>query len=148
MAIAQRCVNYFSAPSSANIKTGPKTNVEDGNFKLKPTLTNMVQQSPFYGKASKDANALLQHFLEICNTFTIRGVLWDVVRLHLFPFSLLGKTKLWFYTNKEVVSTWEKCSNAFLTKFFLLGKTNALRNMILSYQQLMDDTIAEAWECL
>jgi hypothetical protein len=24
------------------------------------------------------------------------------------------------------VSTWEKCSNAFLTKFFLLGKTNVI----------------------
>jgi hypothetical protein len=24
------------------------------------------------------------------------------------------------------VSTWEKCSNAILAKFFLLGKTNAL----------------------
>jgi hypothetical protein len=28
-----------------------------------------------------------------------------VVRLHLFPFSLLGKVKHWFYSNKEVVST-------------------------------------------
>jgi hypothetical protein len=46
------------------------------------------------------------------------------------------------------VSTWEKCSNAFLTKFFLLGKTNALRNKISAFQQLMDKTITEAWECL
>jgi hypothetical protein len=46
------------------------------------------------------------------------------------------------------VSTWEKCFNAFLTKFFLLGKTNALRKKISGFQQLIDDTIAEAWECL
>jgi hypothetical protein len=46
------------------------------------------------------------------------------------------------------VSTWEKCSNAFLTKFFLLGKTNALRNKISRFQQLTDETITEAWECL
>jgi hypothetical protein len=57
----------------------------------------------------------------------------------------LGKAKQWFYANKEVVSTWE-CSNAFLTKFFSLGKTNALRNEISSFQQLMNETIAEAWE--
>jgi hypothetical protein len=54
-----------------------------------------------------------------------------VVRLRLFPFSLLGKVKQWFYCNKEAVSTWEKCSNAFLAKFFLLGKTTALRNKII-----------------
>jgi hypothetical protein len=33
-----------------------------------------VQQSPFCGKASKDANTQLQHFLGICSTFTIQGV--------------------------------------------------------------------------
>jgi hypothetical protein len=87
----------------------------------------MVQQSPFCGKASEDANAHLQHFLEINSTFTIRGVTQDAVPLCLFPFSMLGKVKQWFYSKKEAVSTWEKCSNAFLAKFFFpLGKTNAL----------------------
>jgi hypothetical protein len=94
---AQRCINNFPAPSSANIG--------DGYFELKPALINMVQQIPFYSKASEDANAHLQHFLEICSTFTIRGVTQDVVHLRLFPFSLLIKVKQWFYSNKEAVST-------------------------------------------
>jgi hypothetical protein len=68
---AQKCINDFLAPSSANIRIGPETNIGDDIFKLKPTLINMVQQSPFCGKASEDANAHLQHFLEICNIFTI-----------------------------------------------------------------------------
>jgi hypothetical protein len=106
---AWKCINDFSAPSSANIRTDPEMNIGDGSFKLKPTLINMVQQSPFYGKASKDANAHLQHFLEICSTFNIRG-------------AVLGKAKQWFYSNKEAVSTWEKCSNAFLVKFFSVGQ--------------------------
>jgi hypothetical protein len=71
-----------------------------------------------------------------------------VVRLRPFPFSLLGKVKQWFYSNKEAVSTWEKRSNAFLAKFFPLGKTNALQNKISTFEQLMDKTIAEAWERL
>jgi hypothetical protein len=136
------------ALSSANIKTGPETNVGDGNFKLKPTLINMVHSSPFFGKASDDANAHRQHFLEIYSTFTIRCMPQDGVRLDLFPFSLLGKVKQWFYANKEVVSTREKCSNAFLTKLLLLSKTNALQNKISSFQQLKDETIIEAWERL
>jgi hypothetical protein len=81
----------------------------------------MVQQSLFRGKASEDANDHLQHFLEICSTFTIR-VTQDAVRLRLFPFSLLEKVKHWIYSNKEVVSTWGKCSNAFLAKFFSIGQ--------------------------
>jgi hypothetical protein len=54
--------------------------------------------------------------------------------------------KQWFYSNMETVSAWEKCSNEFLTKFFPLGKTNAIQNMISGFQQLTDETIAEAWE--
>jgi hypothetical protein len=144
----RKCVNDFLAPSSSNVRTRPATNVGDGSFELKPTLINMVQQSPFCGKASKDGNAHLQHFSKICSTFTIRGVTQDVVHLCLFPFSLLGKAKQWFYSNKEATSTWDKCSNAFLTKFFLLGKNDALQNKISTFQQLTNETIADAWEHL
>jgi hypothetical protein len=138
----------FSAPSSANIRTGLETNIGYDSFELIPALINMVQQSPLYGKAWVHANTHLQHFLEISSTFIVRGVTQDVVRLRLFPFSLLGKVKQWFYSNKEAMLTWEKCSNAFLTKFFPLGKPNALRNKISRFWQLIDETITEAWECL
>jgi hypothetical protein len=85
---ARRCINDFSDPSSANVRTGLGMNIGDGSFELKPAFINMVQESPFCGKALEDANAHLQHFLEICNTFTICGVTQDAVRLCLFPFSL------------------------------------------------------------
>jgi hypothetical protein len=117
-------------------------NFNDGNFKLEPALIIMVQQSPFCSKVSEDANAHLQHFFEICSIFTIRGVTQDAVHLRLFPFSLLGRAKQWFYSNKEAVSTWEKCSNAFLATFFPFGKTNALQNKISTFQQVKDATPA------
>jgi hypothetical protein len=68
-------------------------NVGDNGFKLKPALINMVQANQFYEKAHEDASAHLQHFLEICSIFTIKGVTKDVILLHFFPFSLLGKAK-------------------------------------------------------
>ena len=104
----------------------------------------MVQASSFCGKAHEDANAHLQHFLEICSIFTIKGVSQEAIRLRLFPFSLLGKAKQWFYSNRNTVDTYDKCSNAFLVKFFPMGKTNALRNKISSFQQLADELIPEA----
>jgi hypothetical protein len=57
----QKCINDFSAPSNANIRTGPEMNIRDGSFELKLAFINMVQQIPFYGKASEVANAHLQH---------------------------------------------------------------------------------------
>jgi hypothetical protein len=95
--MAERTIREFSAPSNTNVPTGPTTMVGDRNFELKPVLINMVQANPFFGKPNEDANAHLQHFLEVCRTFTIRGVMDDAIRLCLFLFSLLGKAKQWFY---------------------------------------------------
>jgi hypothetical protein len=95
--MAERTIREFSAPSNTNVPTRPTTVVGDGNFELKPALINMVQANPLSGKPNEDANAHLQHFLEVCWTFTIRGVTDDAIRLRLFPFSLLGKAKQWFY---------------------------------------------------
>ena len=85
-------------------------------------------------------------FLEICRTFTIKEVNEEAIRLRLFLFSLLGKAKQWFYSNHNAIYTWDKCSNAFLVKFFPMEKTNALHNKISSFQQLADESIPEAWE--
>jgi hypothetical protein len=104
--------------------------VGDNGFELKPTLINMVQANQFCGKAHEDVSAHLQHFLEICSTFTIKGVTSDAILLRLFPFSLLGKAKQWFYANKDKNVTWSICATAFLAKFFPVGKTNALRAKI------------------
>jgi hypothetical protein len=71
---ARKYINDFSAPSSVNARTGPEMSIGDGSFELEPALINMVQQSPFCGKASDDANAHLQHSLEICSTFIKQGV--------------------------------------------------------------------------
>ncbi|CAO2144454.1 unnamed protein product [Urochloa humidicola] len=82
----------------------------------------MVQASPFCGKANEEASAHLQQFQELCSTFTIRGVSEDAIHLHLFPFSLLGRAKQWFYANREKIDTWEKCATAFLANSFHWAK--------------------------
>jgi hypothetical protein len=99
--MADQSLHEFSTPTTANIRTGLTLNVGDNGFELKPALINMVQANQFCGKAHKDTSAHLQHFLEICSTFTIKGVARDAILLCLFPFSLLGKSKQWFYTNKD-----------------------------------------------
>jgi hypothetical protein len=119
----------------------------DGS-EIKTGLVNIFQASPFCGKASEDAHAHLQNFLEVSSIINSRGTTMDNVRLRLFPFSLLGKAKTWFYTYKEAFNTWDACSNAFLVKYFPVGKTNALRKRITSFEQLQDETVLEAWERL
>ncbi|WVZ52265.1 hypothetical protein U9M48_003341 [Paspalum notatum var. saurae] len=135
--MAEKTIREFSVLSSSKIPTGPSVNVGDG-FELKPGVIHMVQASPFCGLASEDANSHLQQFLKICSTFTIKGATTDAVRLRLFPFSLIGKAKQWFYRNRNNLATWEACSNTFLAKYFPLGKTSSLRNRISSFKQLQE----------
>jgi len=106
----------------------------DEGFKLKPALINMVQANQFCGKAHEDLSAHLQHFLEIYNTFTIKGVEKDTILVHVFLFSLLGRVKQWFYANREKNTTWNIYSTTFLAKFFPVGKTNALHAKISTFQ--------------
>jgi hypothetical protein len=91
-------------------------NTGNENFKLHTSLITMVQARQFHGLPSEDTNTHLQHFLELCDTIVIKDVAPESIKLHLFPFSLSGKVKQWFYEEKKVVKTWEKCSTAFLAK--------------------------------
>jgi hypothetical protein len=131
--MANKSLHEFLGPTTDNIRIGPAADI-DRPFELKPALINMVQASQFRGKAHEDASAHLQHFLEICNTFTIKDVPRDTILLRLFLFSLLGREKQWFYANKEKNTTWALCSTNFLAKFYLMGKINALRGKISSFQ--------------
>jgi hypothetical protein len=64
----------------------------------------------------------------LCDTIVIKDVAPKSIRLCLFSFSLFGMVKQWFYKEKEVVKTWDKCSTVFLaqcsegTNFELLAK--------------------------
>jgi hypothetical protein len=99
MIMANKTICEFCAPSATNVATVPNVINVDTHFEIKPALIMMMQASPFCGKAYEDANAHLQNFLEICSTFTIKGVTQEAICLCLFPFSLMGKVKQWFYSN-------------------------------------------------
>nr|ABA94891.1 Transposable element protein, putative, Retrotrans_gag [Oryza sativa Japonica Group] len=146
--MADKTLREFPAPFANNVATGPQINMGDMDFDLKSSLITMAHASPFCAKPNKDANAHLQQFLEICSTYIVKGISPDAVRLRLFLFSLLGKEKQWFYANRVTINIWYKCSTAFLSKFFPMGKTNALRGRILSFQQTRDESINGAWERL
>ena len=117
--MADKTLREFSAPSTENIHTGPTLRTTNLEFELKPSLINMVQATPFNGKAHEDASAHLQNFLEISSIVVIKDVAQDITLLRLFPFSLVGRAKQWFYINKDHINTWAKCSKAFLEKFSL-----------------------------
>jgi len=84
----------------------------------------------------------------VCSTIAIEVVTAGAIRRRLFPFSLLGKVKQWFYALPDDVDTWRKCAIAFLNKFLAMRKTSALRARISSFRQKAEETILKAWKLL
>jgi hypothetical protein len=108
--MADKTLCEFSTPSTENIRTRPTFRTNNLEFELKPSLINMVQATPCSGKAHEDASAHLQNFLEISSTVIIKDVAQDIILLCLFLLSLVGRAKQWFYTNKDHINTWPRCS--------------------------------------
>ena len=70
--------------------------VDANNFELKPALITMVQQHQFTGHPTEDPNEHLGRFLRMANTVKLNGVRLEVIKLHLFPFSLRDTAATWY----------------------------------------------------
>ena len=103
--MADKKLHEYSVPTIANVPIWPAVNMGNTNFELKTGLILMVQANLFCGLPSEDANAHLQHFLELCDTDVMEGVAPKIITLRLYPLSLLGRAKQWFYKNQEAINT-------------------------------------------
>ena len=71
----------------------------------------------------------------------------DVVKLKLFPFSLRDRAKAWFSSlPKNSIDSWNKCKDAFISKYFPPAKIISLRNDIMNFKKLDHEHVAQAWE--
>jgi hypothetical protein len=95
--MAKKTLLEFFAPNINSIRIGPTIHHE---LELKPSLINMVQADLFSGKVHEDASTHLQNFLEEGATISIKDISKETILLHLFPFSLKGKARQWFYSNE------------------------------------------------
>ena len=62
--------------------------VDANNLELNPALITMVQQHQFTGHLTEDPNKHLGRFIRMANTVKLNGVRPEVIKQHLFPFSL------------------------------------------------------------
>ena len=121
--------------------------VDANNFELKPALITMVQQQQFTGHPTEDPNEHLGRFLRMANTVKLNGVRPEVIKLHLFPFSLRDKAATWYESLPYgSVDTWEELVEAYLGRFFPPALTSKRRREIIVFQQGEDESLYIAWE--
>ena len=121
--------------------------VDANNFELNPALITMVQQHQFTGHPTEDPNEHLGRFLRMANTVKLIGVKPEVIKLHLFPFSLRDIATTWYESLPYgSVDTWEELVEAYLGRFFPPSITSERRREIIVFQQGEDESLYVAWE--
>ena len=121
--------------------------MDANNFELKPALITMVQQHQFTGHPTEDPNEHLGRFLRITNIVKLNGVRPEVIKLHLFPFSLRGIAATWYESLPYgYVDTWEELVEAYLGKFFPPSLISDRRREIIVFQQGEGESLYVAWE--
>ena len=121
--------------------------VDANNFELKPALITMVQKHQFTGHPTEDPNEHLGRFIRMANTVKLNGVRPEVIKLHLFPFSLRDIAATWYESLPYgSVDTWEELVEAYLGRFFPPSLTSERRREIIVFQQGEDESLYVAWE--
>ena len=121
--------------------------VDANNFELKPSLITMVQQHQFTGHPIEDPNEHLGRFLRMENTVKLNGVRPEVIKLHLFRFSLRDiAATLYESLPYGSVDTWEELVEAYLGRFFPPSLTSKRRREIIVFQKGEDESLYIARE--
>ena len=121
--------------------------MDANNFELKPALITMVQQHQFTGHPTEDPNEHPGRFLKMANTVKLNGVRPEVIKLHLFPFSLRDIVATWYKSLPYgSVDTWEELVEAYLGRFFPPSLTSERRREIIVFQKWEDESLYVAWE--
>ena len=96
----------------------------------------MVQQNQFIAHPTEDPNEHMGRFLRMANTVNLNGVRPEVIKLHLFPFSLRDITATWYESLPfGSVNTWEELVEAYLGIFFPPSLTIERRREIIVFKQ-------------
>ena len=83
----------------------------------------------------------------MANTVKLNGVRPEVIKLHLFPFSLRDIAATWYESLPYgLVDTWEELVEAFLGRFFPPSLTTERRREIIVFQQGEDESLCTTWD--
>ena len=119
----------------------PLNDVE--SCEINAALLNLIMKDQFSGLPSEDAATHLNNFVDLCDMQKKKDMDNDIVKLKLFLFSLRDHAKTWFSSlPKNSIDSWNKCKDAFISKYFPPAKIISLRNDIMNFKQLDHEHVA------
>ena len=90
----------FSAPSrSSHHGERPPSRhpILTPGYEIRPCLVAMVRSQSFSGRKDENLYTHLREFEQNCSIISIPGMHHETVKWKLFPFSLTGRAKEWYY---------------------------------------------------
>nr|GEW56312.1 reverse transcriptase domain-containing protein [Tanacetum cinerariifolium] len=131
------------APTPSFAITIPETANE---IAIKGNHLTLVKGNQFHGKIKTGPHKHINEFLIIHNMFKYRDTKNEVVRLMMFPLSLMGEAKTWLdELNKGTIKTWDELRTAFMSRFFPPALFDRLLREIRAFSQHENKTLTEAW---
>ena len=123
----------FSNTNNNDFISTPIAPITDAeSCEINAALLNLVMKDQFSGLPIEDAATHLNNFVDLFDMQKNKDVDNDIVKLKLFPFSLRDHAKNWFSSlPKNGIDSWNKCKDAFISKYFPPAKIVSLRNDII-----------------
>src|SRR6187399_1970286 len=138
----------FSNTNNNDFISTPIAPITDAeSCEINVALLNLVMKHQLSGLPSEDAATHLNNFVDLCDMQKKSDTDNDIVKLKLFPFSLRDRAKTWFSSlPRNSIDSWNKCKDAFISKYLPPAKIISLRNDIMNFKQLDHEHVAQAWE--
>ena len=117
------------------------------SYEINAALLNLVMKEQFSSSPNEDVASHLNTFVELCDMQKKKDVDNDIVKLKLSPFSLRDRAKTWLsFLPKNSIYSWDKCKDAFISKYFPPAKIISLRNDSMNFKQPDHEHVAQSWE--
>jgi hypothetical protein len=120
--------------------------IKTRGYELRPALIALVRDNSFAETKEESSYIHLRGFKKICLIIIIEGMTQQTLKWNLFPFSLTGAPKKWYYSLvRSMEGSWEKLREKFCLTFFPMSRVVTLRLEILSFKQLDKESLGTAW---
>ncbi|GJX64766.1 reverse transcriptase domain-containing protein [Tanacetum coccineum] len=131
------------APTPGSAITIPETANE---FAIKGNHLTLVKGNQFDSRIKTDPHKHIHKFLRICDMFKYRDTANEVVRLMMFPLSLMGEAKTWLdELNEGTNKTWDELRTTFISRFFPPALFDRLLEEIRAFSQHENETLTDDW---
>ncbi|GJR30131.1 reverse transcriptase domain-containing protein [Tanacetum coccineum] len=115
-------------------------------FAIKCNHLNLVKGNQFNGRTKTDPHKYIHEFLKIHDMFKYRDTENEVVRLMMFPLSLIGEAKTWLdELNERTIETWDELRTTFISRFFPPALFDQILKEIRAFSQHENESLTDDW---